>query len=53
MISKRAMIDWTTRRSYWEEVALAVYHPEKLRPTGVIENTDISPLCSRVNADKP
>jgi len=42
MISKRAMIDWTTGGHTGEEVALAVYHPEKLRPMGVIENTDIA-----------
>jgi len=42
MISKRSMIDWTTGGHTGEEVALAVYHPEKLRPTGVIENIDIA-----------
>ncbi|HOE14856.1 MAG TPA: alkaline phosphatase [Candidatus Saccharicenans sp.] len=42
MISKRAMIDWTTGGHTGEEVALAVYHPEKLRPEGVIENIDIA-----------
>jgi alkaline phosphatase len=42
MISKRAMIDWTTSGHTGEEVALAVYHPEGLRPEGVIENTDIA-----------
>jgi len=42
MMSKRAMIDWTTGGHTGEEVALAVYHPEGLRPTGVIENIDIA-----------
>lgn len=42
MISKRAMIDWTTSGHTGEEVALAVYHPKGLRPEGVIENTDIA-----------
>jgi len=42
MISKRAMIDWTTSGHTGEEVALAVYHPEGLRPEGIIENTDIA-----------
>ena len=42
MISKRSMIDWTTGGHTGEEVALAVYHPEGLRPEGVIENTDIA-----------
>jgi len=42
MISKRAMIDWTTSGHTGEEVALAVYHPEGLRPEGVIENIDIA-----------
>jgi alkaline phosphatase len=36
------MIDWTTSGHTGEEVALAVYHPEGLRPEGVIENTDIA-----------
>jgi len=42
MISKRAMIGWTTGGHTGEEVALAVYHPQGLRPTGVIENIDIA-----------
>ncbi|HAV41050.1 MAG TPA: alkaline phosphatase [Acidobacteria bacterium] len=42
MISKRAMIDWTTSGHTGEEHPLAVYHPEGLRPEGVIENTDIA-----------
>ena len=42
MMSKRAMIDWTTSGHTGEEVTLAVYHPEGLRPTGVIENIDIA-----------
>jgi len=42
MMSTRAMIDWTTGGHTGEEVALAVYHPEGLRPTGVIENIDIA-----------
>jgi alkaline phosphatase len=42
MISTRAMIDWTTGGHTGEEVALAVYHPQGLRPTGVIENIDIA-----------
>ena len=48
MISKRAMIDWTTGGHTGEEVALAVYHPEKLRPEGVIENIDIARYVARL-----
>lgn len=41
MISKRAMIDWTTSGHTGEEVALAVYDPKGLRPSGVIDNSEI------------
>ncbi|MDD8019973.1 MAG: alkaline phosphatase [Acidobacteriota bacterium] len=42
MMSQRAMVGWTTGGHTGEEVALAVYHPEGRRPTGVIENTEIA-----------
>ncbi len=41
MISKRSMIGWATAGHTAEEVALAVYHPEGLRPCGVIDNSEI------------
>lgn len=55
MISKRANIGWTTNGHTGEEVALYVYHPKNIRPSGVIENTDLNKYMAEVlsvNLDK-
>ena len=41
IISKRALLGWTTNGHTGEEVPLYVYHPKNIRPTGVIQNSDI------------
>ncbi|MBE6063827.1 alkaline phosphatase [Clostridium cochlearium] len=48
MISKRAHIGWTTKGHSGEEVGLYVYHPKGIRPTGVIQNTDVNKYMCEV-----
>lgn len=48
MISKRANIGWTTNGHTGEEVPLYVYHPKDIKPSGVIENTDLNKYMAEV-----
>lgn len=48
IISKRALLGWTTNGHTGEEVPLYVYHPKNIRPTGVIQNSDIGKYMSEV-----
>lgn len=48
IISKRAHIGWTTNGHTGEEVTLYAYHPKNIRPTGVIQNSDIAKYMADV-----
>ncbi len=48
IISKRAHIGWTTGGHTGEEVALYIYHPQNIRLTGVVSNTDIAKYMAKV-----
>jgi alkaline phosphatase len=48
IISKRAHIGWTTGGHTGEDVVLYVYSPNGDRPTGVIDNTDVSKYIERI-----
>lgn len=55
MIAKRSNIGFTTNGHTGEDVILGVYAPDDIRPTGVIDNTDIAKYIAntlKIDLDK-